>query len=97
MTPMMHTTHYVGGQEVQPGVRIAFPSNHEHITFKITAVCDSTDPDRWHGEVALADVVIIRTGSTDSYDRAGRDAEATLKRRLVRAFSDDEEPHSNDD
>lgn len=94
---MMQTTIYVGGQEVQPGVRIAVPSNHEHITFRITAVCDSTNPDRWHGEVALAGVVIIRTGSTDSYDRAGRDAEATLKRRLVRAFSEDEDPHSNDD
>ena len=43
---------------------------------------------RSHGEVTVADTVIVRTGSSDSHERAGREAEAALKACLVRVFSD---------
>lgn len=85
---MLRTTHYVDGQEVRAGVRITVHSNYDHISFRVAAICDSTNPDRWHGEVTLADTVIVRTGSTDSHERAGREAEAALKACLVRVFSD---------
>ena len=84
----MRITNFIGEQEVRAGVHITFPSNHETVRFKITSVCDATAPEEWHGEVSFAGTVVLKTQSTDSYERAGRLAEAALVARVVQLLAE---------
>ncbi len=85
MSPVLRATQYVAGREVRHGARIPIAVK---IAATISAVCDSTEPERWHGEVKLADTVVLRTDPTDSFERGGREAEVALKKRIVQIFSD---------
>jgi hypothetical protein len=74
------------GQEVRPGVREPIHSNLEKLTFSFHAVCDTTAPEQWHGEVSLAGHPILSTAPTPSWEQAGRAAEAALLDRLVQVL-----------
>lgn len=84
------TRHLYNGQEITPGLRIHEPSSAE-IRFNFVIICDEVNPDRWHAEVAFADVVILQTEPTDTFNKAHREAETALRARLVRLFSDSDQ------
>jgi hypothetical protein len=85
---MHRVTKYIGHEEVRPGLRLPRPTTADHVRFVITAVCDSSEPEQWHGEVSFGGQVLITTPIVDDHDRAGRDAEAALTAKVVSLFSE---------
>lgn len=75
----------IAGVAVEPGARIR--SLTTNLQFELEAVCDSAEPEQWHGEARLLGVTLLRTPPVHDYFRAARAAEAALKERLVRIFS----------
>jgi hypothetical protein len=57
------------------------------VAFQYFTVCDQVTPQRWHVEVLLFGDVILRTGSVPTPGEAVREAEATIRKRLVRLLS----------
>jgi hypothetical protein len=88
MSPMHRVTKYIGHQEVRAGLRLPRSTTTDSVRFAITAVCDSSEPEKWHGEVSFAGRLLISTPVVDSHDKAGHDAEAALTAKIVHVFSD---------
>ncbi len=86
-TTTSHSSRFIDGYEVRPGLRVPWDSNHERLSFSFFTVCDETAPQLWHGEVVFAGQVLHRTASFDSHHLAGRAAERALVQRIVTLFS----------
>ncbi|MDR7254170.1 hypothetical protein J2X46_003163 [Nocardioides sp. BE266] len=76
------------GVEVVPGARDRHHSNLEKVAFTFWAVCDSIDPESWHGEVMFGSKVLIKTETAENEAMAGRLAERALEARVVVVFGD---------
>ena len=76
------------GVEVKPGARDRYHSNLEKLSFTFWAVCDSIDPESWHGEVRFGSTVLRTTESAPDEAAAGRLAERALENRVLDLFGD---------
>lgn len=85
--PNFQTTKIIGGREVVAGLRLPHPSARDRLQFSIQVVCDSVEPERWHGEVTFGGSLLLATPSVGSHTRAGHDAEQALTRKVVEVFS----------
>lgn len=81
---MLRSERFTGtGVKVRPGARDRHGSNLERLTFAFWAVCDSVDPEAWHGEVVFGSVTLLKTDSVPDEHQAGRLAERALEARLL--------------
>jgi hypothetical protein len=76
------------GVEVVPGARDRHHSNLEKLAFTFWAVCDSVDPESWHGEVLFGSTVLIRTQAAANETMAGRLAERALESKIFAVFGE---------
>jgi hypothetical protein len=86
--PNFQTTKTIAGHEVVPGLRLPHPSGRDRLQFNIQVVCDSAEPERWHGEVNFSGSLVLATPPVGSHTQAGREAEQALARKVVEIFSD---------
>lgn len=76
------------GTEVRPGARDRHHSNLEKLAFTFWAVCDSVDPESWHGEVRFGSTVLLTTEAASDEGMAGRLAERALEAKVVALFGE---------
>ena len=76
------------GIEVKPGARDRHRSNRENLAFTFWTVCDSVDPDRWHGEVMFGSTVLLITEPATNTAAAGRLAEDALEAKITALFGE---------
>jgi len=76
------------GVEVLPGARDRHHSNLEKLTFSFWSVCDSVDPERWHGEVKFGSATLLTTGPAAGETAAGRLAERAFEARVASLFGE---------
>jgi len=85
---MLRPSKSIAGVEVVPGAQVQVRSNMEQLGFTYVAVCESIDPEKWHGEARLMGTTLLATPAMDDYRQAGRAAETALKERLVALLCD---------
>lgn len=74
------------GVEVRAGARDRRHSNLEKLAFTFWAVCDSAEPESWHGEVRFGSTVLLTTEAAADEAMAGRLAERALEAKVVALF-----------
>lgn len=86
---IIETKRYTGsGIEVKPGAREQHRSNKEKLAFTYWAVCDSIDPESWHGEVMFGSSVLLTTEAAANAASAGRLAEDALAAKVFALFGE---------
>ncbi|GAA0197370.1 hypothetical protein GCM10008944_13500 [Cytobacillus oceanisediminis] len=80
----MHIERTLNGRRIEPGAE--FPEPFQQLRFQIVVICDSVNPDKWHGEVRLGPHAVITTSSYDSYEQAGRQAKNAYEAKIVEIF-----------
>jgi hypothetical protein len=76
------------GVEVRPGARDRHHSNLKKLSFTFWAVCDSVDPESWHGEVRFGSTILFTTKAAADETTAGRLAEGALESKVLTRFGD---------
>ncbi|WP_244930360.1 hypothetical protein [Nocardioides sp. W7] len=83
----LQTKHLIGGVEIKVGTRLLQHHSLLQRAIVIAAVCDSVQPMRWHGEVALFGQCILRTESVASDALAARAAEDAFAAKALALFA----------
>jgi hypothetical protein len=76
------------GVEVRPGACDRHHSNLERLSFTFWAICDSVDPESWHGEVRFGSSVLLTTETAADETTAGRLAERALEAKVLTLFGE---------
>lgn len=87
----MHLTteRFTGNRvKIEPGARDRHHSNLEKLTFTFWAVCDTVDPDSWHGEVKFGTATLLITEPAPNDEAAVRLAEKALEGKVAAVFGE---------
>lgn len=88
--PNMIVTKTINSQIVKPGARWNRPM--QELRFDLAVVCDSAEPERFHGEVLYRGRLLASTESFGTYERADRAAQHALDQKVIDLFGGGVQP-----
>jgi hypothetical protein len=83
----METRRFTGrGTEVRPGARERHLTNQDKLSFTFWLVCDSVDPEAWHGEAKVGSTTVLITEAAADEVAASRMVEKAFEAKVAALF-----------